>query len=156
MNDEELRNALLDQWVEENENSSTYFYIGAFLKNKGLDNLGKMFVDGAKEELSHAEMILNLMTDLNFFVELHSIAEMTFPINTIQDIANKFLEREIQTTNSLIEIKNMCDGNGIVEEFIRKMISLQQKEMEEANSFMDKSLLLKEWWQVALWDLSLK
>lgn len=156
MIDEELRDALLNQWVEENENSSTYFYIGAFLKNKGLDNLGNKFIDGAKEEHSHAQMIMDLMTDLNISFETRLIQDMSFQINSIYDIAKKFIDREVQTTNSLIEIKNICNNSGVVEEFIRKMILQQQGEMKEANSFMDKAILLPEWWQVALWDLNSK
>ena len=69
-----------------------------------------------------------------------------------------YVDREIETTESLNEIKisAMDSSCPIVEEFMRKMIVNQQKEMEEALDFQDKAELFPEWWQVALWDLGAK
>jgi ferritin len=126
-----VRNAFLDQYVEESENSAIYTFSGAWLKNKGLNNLGKMFLDGADEEKKHARTILDLLTDLNTPVEIRSIPDGDYPINSISDIANKFLQREEQTTQSLIEIRDLCieHGEGISEELVRKMVGWQQNEM---------------------------
>ena len=157
---ETMREALLNQWVEEKENSHTYLYIGAWMKNKGLDNLGKYFMDASKEEDGHAQSIVDLLTDLNVAFEPRILTNMTFTISSILDIAEKFVDREVQTTQSLQSIKQIAieedELSSIVEEHMRKMIHQQQSEMEECLTFMDKSLLFKEWWQVALWDLSLK
>lgn len=159
---EELYDALLNQWVEEKENSHTYLYIGAYLKNKGLDNLGKFFLNASLEEDVHAQSILNLLTDLNLEFVPRTIGEQSFDCSKISLIAEKFLQREMQTTQSLQEIKDisMNDSssgfNAVIEEHIRKMISQQQSELEESLTFRDKSELFSEWWQVALWDLEIE
>ena len=157
---ENVVDSLLEQWVEEKENSHTYLYIGSWMKNKGLDNLGRYFIDASKEEDDHASSIMNLLTDLNIPFEPRPIENMSFPISSISDVAKKFMDRETQTTESLQEIKMICveeEGmSSIVEEHVRRMITQQQSEMNECISFMDKSLMLNEWWQVALWDLCLK
>lgn len=159
---EDLHNALLNQWVEEKENSHTYLYIGAYLKNKGLDKLGKFFLDASLEEDQHAQSILNLLTDLNLEFIPRTIGQQIFDCSKISLIADKFLQREKQTAQSLQEIKEIAMGDSssgfeaVVEEHIRKMISQQQSELEEALTFKDRSELLPEWWQVALWDLEIK
>jgi ferritin len=159
---DELYEALLNQWVEEKENSHVYLYIGAYLKNKGIDRIGQHFIDSSKEEDAHAQSILDLMTDLNLPFEPRAIADMKFPCQTIMDIAEKFVQREIQTTQSLEEIRDIASNDSsfgfgsIIEEHIRKMISQQQVEMEESLSFKDKSELFKDWSMVALWDLNFK
>ena len=159
---EELMNALLNQWVEEKENSHTYIYIGAYLKNKGLDKIGSHFIDASKEEDEHAQSILNLMTDLNLEFEPRPISNMSFMCSSILDIAEKFVQREVQTTQSLQEIKEIASQDdsfglgAIIEEHIRKMISQQQSEMEESLTFRDKAILFGDWSNVALWDLNFK
>lgn len=159
---EDLYNALLNQWVEEKENSHTYLYIGAYLKNKGLDKLGKFFFDASHEEDEHAQSILNLLTDLNLDFIPRTITEQVFDCSTISLVADRFLQREMQTTQSLQEIKEIAMNDSssgfdaVIEEHIRKMISQQQPELEEALSFKDKSELFTEWWQVALWDLEIE
>ena len=159
---EDLYNALLNQWVEEKENSHTYLYIGAYLKNKGLDKMGKFFFDASHEEDEHAQSILNLLTDLNLDFIPRTITEQVFDCSTISLVADKFLQREMQTTQSLHEIKEIAMNDSssgfdaVIEEHIRKMISQQQSELEESLSFKDKSNLFTEWWQVALWDLEME
>lgn len=159
---EDLYNALLNQWVEEKENSHTYLYIGAYLRNKGLDKMGKFFFDASHEEDEHAQSILNLLTDLNLDFIPRTITEQVFDCSTISLVADRFLQREMQTTQSLQEIKEIAMNDSssgfdaVIEEHIRKMISQQQPELEEALSFKDKSELFTEWWQVALWDLEIE
>jgi len=152
-----LLNSLLDQWVEETENSHTYLYAGAFLKNKGFDNMGKFFMDASKEEVEHAQSILDLLTDLNLPFEPRPIQNMAFPISSILDIASKFLGRETQTTESLQNIRDiaMSEDASIIEEHMRKMIVDQRSEMSESLSFMDKALIAEDWKTVLLWDLEL-
>ena len=159
---EDLYNALLNQWVEEKENSHTYLYIGAYLKNKGLDKIGSYFIESSKEEDEHSQSILNLMTDLNLDFQPRTIENMSFDCSTILKVAEKFVQREIQTTQSLQEIKELAmsettSGFGsIIEEHLRKMIYQQQAEMEECLSFMDKAILFDSWTNVAVWDLNFK
>ncbi len=108
---EELYDALLNQWVEEKENSHIYLYIGAYLKNKGLDNMGKFFFDASNEENEHAQSIVKLLTDLNLEFIPRMIGEQIFDCSRISLIADKFIQRETQTTRSLQEIKEVAMGD---------------------------------------------
>lgn len=156
---ESLKDALLAQWIEESENSQIYLYAGAWLKVKGFTNIGNFFINGRKEEAGHAKQIFELFMDLNIPFSSGSISSGEFNINSIRDIAERFLSREIQTTESLNEIKKLAieddsPAASIVEELMRKMIKQQRAELEEATDFMDKcSIFGDDWKAVMLWDL---
>ena len=154
---EELVNVLVEQISHEKYNANLYLYIASFLNSKGLSNMAKHFEGQHEEEQSHAKMIYQLLIDLGIHFQFPSIegCDMEFP--SIHDIAQRYLDREVLTTQSLDEIKIQAieDSNPVVEEKMREMISLQQNEYAEATDFMDKSMNLMEWWQVALWDLAL-
>jgi ferritin len=152
---EELRQALINQIGHEKYNANLYLYIAAYLKNKGLDNLAKHFEDQHSEETDHSLIIYKLLTDLNATVSIPEIDEINIPINTIIDIASVYLDREILTTDSLIEIKQLAidENNAVVEERMREMIKLQQAEYEEATTFQDKATLTEgDWKFILLWD----
>ena len=154
---DELKEALLDQWVEEKTNSSIYISIGAWFKNKGFDNLGKFFMDASLEEDGHAKQIVDIMTDLNIDFMVKEIPSFEGVMDCTA-VAGIFLSREEQTTDSLNELKKLSmEENPIIEEFSRKMISQQQAEMEEALSFFDKVQIVgNDYKMLLLWDLSLK
>lgn len=156
--DEMLRTSICQQIAHEIYNAHLYMFICAFLRNKGLDNLAKLFESQREEELSHSVEFLNLLTDLNADVFIPEIDEVSSLFSSIGDIAKAYLDREILTTNSINSIKKLAieNDNPVVEEKMRFMINKQQKEYEEATTFMDNALLMPEWWQCALWNASLK
>lgn len=156
---ENLTSALCEQIGHEKYNSSLYLYIAAFLKNKGLDNLGSHFEEQHKEEFEHSKMVYDLLVDLGAPVTIPEIGEVDMRFVTILDVANTYLQREIQTTQSLNEIKKLAieEDNCVVEEYIRDMIKLQQKEYSEATNFMDRAeLTATDWFKVLVWDLGIK
>jgi ferritin len=151
-----LIESLLGQLSHEKFNANLYLYIAGYLKNKGLNNLAKHFMDQHDEETEHSLIIFNLLTDLSANIIINEINEVSIPINYISDIAKAYLDREILTTESLNEIKNQAieENNPVVEERMREMIKLQQNEYAEATDFMDKSILIGDDWKFALlWDL---
>jgi ferritin len=152
-----LREALCEQIAHEKYNANLYLFICGFLRNKGLDKLGKLFEQQHQEETEHSLEFFNLLTDLNADVRIPEIGEINMSFNTIVSLGEKYLKQEVLTTESINEIKNLAikEGNPVVEEKMREMISKQQKEYEEATSFLDKATLLSEWWQVAVWDASM-
>jgi ferritin len=156
--DTELMNAIQGQIGHELYNSHIYLYVAGDLKNRGLDNIADIFIEQYKEEQGHAKIFFDLLTDLSIPVIIPSIESCEMLITSISDIAQLYLDREILTTESLDEIKHMAidNSNPVVEERLRSMILIQQKEYEEATGFMDKSQLFKEWWQVGLWNEALK
>jgi len=154
----DLSQVLIEQVGHELYNAHLYKYISAYLKNKGLDNVSKMFDNQFKEETEHAEMIIQLLTDTNTKFIMPSIDGCQMEFSTLLDIAQKYIDREIETTQSLIEIKRMAmdEDNGVVEERIRKMIKLQQHEYAEATTFYDNAEMIGSEWKFALlWDKSI-
>ena len=153
-----LKESIVNQIAEEKKNANIYLSIASYLNGKGLSNLAKKFEEQHSEETEHSLILYNLLSDLSvvFTVPIIESYEMAF-IEKITDIAELYLEREYETTNSLNEIKELAmeEENPVVEERIREMIKLQQHEYGEATEFLDKSNLMNEWWQVALWNESL-
>ena len=154
-----IQESLCEQISAERYNASLYLYIFSVLKNKGLDNLAKHFEEQAIEENGHAKKIIDFMTDLNSDVTINMVKEVE-PLSegfTIINIADLYLNREIDTTESLDEIKKLClsESNPVAEEFLRTMILEQRKEYEEATTWKDKAALTDgNWSTVLLWDSS--
>lgn len=149
-----LTQAVCEQIAHENYNANLYMYICGYLRNKGLDKLAAHFSGQRDEELEHAKDFFDFLTDLNGNVTMAMVPEVELNISTFQDIAKAYLAREILTTKSISYLRDLAveEKNPVADEFFRKMISLQQKELAEASSMSDKADLLPEWWQVALWD----
>lgn len=153
-----LKDSLIQQIAEEKKNANIYLSIASYLNGKGLSNLAKRFLEQHSEETEHSLILYSLLSDLSVVfvvpqIEIYDISS----IDNIISLAELYFDREYQTTESLGEIKKqaMDEDNYVVEERIREMIKLQQTEYAEATEFLDRSNLLREWWQVALWDSSL-
>lgn len=157
---ENIKSALVEQLGMEIGNSNFYMRVSVFLKSRGLENLAEHFYSQTKEEREHADIIYKLLTDLNEDFSIPEIPEMNVNYNNFLELAEEYLKKEETTTISLREIKEMAEddtgaGGSVVESVMLSMIATQQKELEESSTMVDKANLLKEWWQVALWDLSL-
>jgi len=59
-----LRDAVCEQIGHEIYNGNLYACMAAFLKNKGLDNLAKLFEKQREEEYEHSKEFIDLLTDL--------------------------------------------------------------------------------------------
>ena len=153
-----LASSIREQIGHEFLNSHIYLYVAGFLKNKGLDNLAKIFEEQYDEERKHGKIFFDLLTDLNTSVIIPAINACEMEIVSILDVAQLYLDREILTTKSLKEIRDLAmeDGNAVVEEKLRYMIGLQQNEYSESTSFMDSAELCgDDWWKVKVWNDSL-
>lgn len=158
-----LCTALCFQIGHEQYNANLYLHIAGFLKGKGLDNIASIFEEQWEEELKHSKIFFDLIADLNGEISIPAIQEVAITYSSILEIANAFMEREVVTTKSIEEIRDLAisEGNGVVEQRCREMIEVQQKEYGEATTFQDRASLLSDgdstsWWRVALWDASLK
>ena len=155
---EGLISSLCEQISHEKYNANLYLYFAAFLKNKGFDNLAKIFEHQHSEETEHSLLIYGFLTDMNAPVFIPEISEISMPIDDIRMIAETYLNREILTTESLDEIKHQAisEHNSVTEEFLRKMVALQQAEYSEATSFYDSANLTNgDWFNVMLWNLGI-
>lgn len=157
---EQVRESLILQLATEKYNANLYLSIAANLKGRGLDNLAKIFEEQHGEEESHALMFYKILTDLNESFTVPQIDECVFSIVSMKDIGDLYLSREIETTNSLKEIRTLAadENNGgcpVVEVFVIDMLEKQQSELEEATTFSDKcSIVGDDWKTVLLWDSS--
>jgi ferritin len=155
---ENLASAIWEQISHERYNSNLYLFVCGYLRNKGLNNLAKHFEEQHQEEINHSKMFFDLLTDMNTEVKMLEIDGCDLTFANIMDVATAYFEREVQTTNSINEIKKLAieEDNPVVEEFMRKMIVLQQAEYAEATDFQDKALLTGgDWKFVMLWDIGL-
>lgn len=156
-----VKEALVEQLGMELGNSSFYMRIAAFLNGKGLNNLAKHFEGQIREEREHAGIIYQLLVDLGEDFDIPEIDAASVNFNTFLELATAYLEREVDTTNSLkeIRIQSADEGEGgcpVVEIKMQEMLAKQQAELEEATTILDQAELLKEWWQVLLFDRSLR
>src|SRR5574338_478381 len=104
-----LKESIVNQIAEEKKNANIYLSIASYLNGKGLSNLAKKFEEQHSEETEHSLILYNLLSDLSvvFTVPVIESYEMAF-IEKITDIAELYLEREYETTNSLNEIKELA------------------------------------------------
>ena len=149
---EALAEVLTAQWNHEITNSHIYLGMMTFLKGKGLENIAKLFEHQYEEEQSHAKMIVDFLTDVGAPFFPPSIPACNTKFNGIDDLARLYLDRELLTTKSLNEIKIMAieEESPVLEEFLRKMISMQQVEYGEATTFLDKAEVIGADWKFAV------
>jgi len=151
-----LADSLNFQLSKEKFNANLYLFIAGDLINRGFDRLGAFFKSQHEEETQHSLMIFDLLTNLNVPVELLEINEVNFSINFIVDVGDKFVEAEIQTTQSLQEIKKQAEDEDcqMVVTKMLEMIANQIKEMEESFTFKDHADLCgNDWFKVMVWDM---
>jgi len=159
---ESVREAHITQLAMEKYNANLYLSIASFLKGKGFDNISKHFENQHNEEETHALMLYKLLTDLNEIFCVPAIDDCSLNITTIEDIGVLYLQREIETTNSLKEIRLQSSdenegGCPVVETRMIEMLKLQQDELAEATTFFDKAKIIGDDWKTALlWDASLE
>jgi ferritin len=132
-------------------------YIAGVLQNKGLDNLAQHFIDQIDEENDHAKLIYDFLVDMNAIISIKPIDEVQLNINSINDIATNYLQREQATTKDLEDIKQLAiqESNGVAEEFLRQMIDRQRNELKEASTFVDNAELCVDWRDTKKWNDSI-
>jgi ferritin len=155
-----VKESLVQQISNELGNSNFYMRVSAFLQSKNLKNLAKHFEGQILEEQEHSRIIYKLLTDLGVDFHIPEVNSVDVDFNSFREIAETYLAREISTTNSLKDIRNMASEQGdggcpVVEVAMIEMIKLQQAELEESTSMLDSANLFNDWWQVAIWDNSL-
>jgi ferritin len=153
---EESLRLLNNQIAHELHNSSIYRYIGSYLKKMGLDKIGNFFnKTQVDEEFEHAKLITDYINDRNETVLALPIPDGSLPIKSLTNLAELYNEREAITTEKLkvIAQQSFNEGDYMLFDFMREMISKQRVEMEESLTFLDKAKMadndLKTW---LIWD----
>ena len=156
---ESLVSALENQMGHENKNAHIYLFVAGFLNSKGMDKIAAFFENQYQEELGHFKMIYSFLVDLDVcpnISEVQETSQLSLGLGeSIVSVAEKFMEREVLTTENLGELldESMAEGNYIAEEFLRGMIEKQQHEYAEATEFMDKAKICGDnWMNVLIWN----
>jgi len=156
-----VKDSLVNQMAMEKRNANMYLVIAAFFKKKGLDNIAAIFEEQNKEEERHALFLYKLLCDLNEEFDMPSIDGFQSVFNSISEVGELYLQREIETTESLKEIRfqaadETMGGCPVVEVAILELLKMQQEELSEASTFKDKCEIIGNDWKTALiWDASL-
>jgi ferritin len=153
-----LKSAFEVQISHERYNATVYLYVAGWFRSHGCENLAKFFLKQHEEEISHSLIIFDLLTDLNVFPDIPSVDGCNMEFSDIKTVADLFLQREIETTNSLNALKQLSidENNPVAEERMRQMLIIQQSEYAEATDFSDKAYAMDDLSDIILWDLSLK
>jgi len=138
-----LIEVLQNQYCSERFNNSLYLRIASALAFRGFDKTYEVFLDQAAEEIKHSLYILKLLTDLNVDYSIGEIDSGDFTITLPSDISDKFVEREVETTESLTAIRDLAINDPspaapLVEGAMREMLMWQIKETEECTTFQDR------------------
>lgn len=151
----ELLQKLYLQIFMEGYNSQFYLKIFTCLKNMGLDNIAKFFDDQHNDEHNHKKKIVDYIVGRNEDVQLYSIPETIFTLSSMTQLAQDYLNREKQTTESLKAIAKhaVSAGDYLTYNFMIDMLREQYEEEEKAFTFKDKAGLVGDSWSsVLLWD----
>lgn len=147
---------LNEQIAHEKYNASKYLKLGSRLKNKGLENIGAHFSKTQyEEENSHASMIANYLTDRNADVEALGVEPCNEVFDSIIAIGQSYLAQEQLTTQRLENIARIAlqDMDFLTFKFAQDMLEIQRVEEDEAQTFLDKSLLTGgDWAFILIWD----
>ena len=158
---ESLVDSLQNQMSHEMKNAHIYLFLSGYLNSKGIDKIAKFFSHQYEEELSHFKAIFDFLVDVNVspnIVDVQETNALTLGLSdSIISVAQKFMEREVLTTQNLSEILSLTidEENVVAEVFVRDMISKQRGEYAEATDFVDKANICGEnWMNVLIWNNS--
>jgi ferritin len=154
----DLNNVLCEQIAQERYNAGAYMKIAGILEQKGLNKLAKHFIGQVEEENGHAKQIYDYIVDLNGFINVQTVSPVVSDLSDILEIANLYMNTEIETTNSLKEIANLAmDENDLVTwDFMMEMLKQQRTEYAEATTFLDNAELCgSDWYKVKVWNDSI-
>ncbi len=154
----DINNVLCEQIANERHNAGIYMKMAGFLERKGLNKLAIHFVEQIQEENGHAKQIYDYIVDLNGFVNVEEVPAANVEFHEITDFAQVYMDTEIGTTNSLIEIANLAmEKNDLLTwDFMMEMLKQQRNEYAEATTFLDNAELCgNDWYKVKVWNDSL-
>ena len=147
---------LNQQIAHEGLNSQKYAYVGAWLKNKGLNKIGAHFFPAqTNEERNHQDEIRDYLIKRNEEVRSHLIPEFKMEITGVIQIAQFYLETEQDTTAKLkaIALAAFAEGDLLTFNFLQEMLEHQVHEEDEAITFLDKAIMADDAPEVLLlWD----
>lgn len=123
--------------AEELEAFLRYFQMSYRLR--GVDRLAaeKLFAEGTRETLEHAEAIAKQIRALGHIPRLKIELELRGGPTTLQDALAEMLEVERQALDAYKEVLPRVQGDTMLEDFIRKQISVETEHVQEIATLLE-------------------
>ncbi len=123
--------------AEELEAFLRYFQMRYRLR--GVDRLAaeKLFAEGTRETLEHAELIAKQIRALGHIPQLKIEMELRGGPTTLQEALAEMLEVERQALDAYKEVLPRVQGDTMLEDFIRKQISIETEHVQEIATFLE-------------------
>lgn len=144
---QEINDAINVQIQHEFLNMLKYKVIESYFQDMRLINLANRFKAQSNEEYEHASKFIDYLNKrIGGKVSIEEIPKPNLTINSVQDVANIYLETEQGTTESIESIYSLiCEENSEMDRgFISEMLNIQVTEEDEADEFMKKVALVKD------------
>jgi ferritin len=117
-----------------------------------LNGLCSWFIKQGQEEITHGNMIIDLLASQGYDYDILDLNVLTRDLNidleqySLYDIVLFSLNREKNNTKRLQEILDcaITVKDGIIEEFLRKMIKEQEEEIDKFQTLLDKIIVAKD------------
>lgn len=122
-------------------NSNIYLQIYNFLSILGLDKIAEYFKEHqAQEEINHRNKFMEFATNRNCPISILSVNPVDININTLKDVANLYVERELLTTKEIKEMAFLAfeSEDLITYNFLMEMLQIQYLEESEALNLQDQ------------------
>ena len=123
--------------AEEVEAFLRYFQMSYRLR--GVDRLAaeKLFHEGTRETLEHAEAIAKQIRALGHIPQLKVDLELRGGPTNLQDALAEMLEVERQALDAYKEVLPHVAGDTMLEDFIRKQISVETEHVQEIATLLE-------------------
>lgn len=123
--------------AEELEAFLRYFQMRYRLR--GVDRLAadKLFVEGTRETLEHAEAIAKQIRALGHIPRLKIDLELRGGSTNLQEALAEMLEVERQALDAYKEVLPRVTGDTMLEDFIRKQISVETEHVQEIATLLE-------------------
>jgi bacterioferritin (cytochrome b1) len=123
--------------AEELEAFLRYFQMSYRLR--GIDRLAteKLFTEGTRETLEHAEAIAKQIRALGHIPQLKIELEVRGGATTLQEALAEMLEVERQALDAYKEVLPRVTGDTMLEDFIRKQISVETEHVQEIATLLE-------------------
>jgi len=123
--------------AEEVEAFLRYFQVKFRLR--GIDRLAaeKLFDEGTRETLEHAEAIAKQIRVLGHIPQLKIELDLRSGPTNLQDALAEMLEVEQQALDAYKEVLPRVAGDTMLEDFIRKQISVETEHVQEIATLLE-------------------
>jgi bacterioferritin (cytochrome b1) len=123
--------------AEELEAFLRYFQMKYRLR--GVDRLAaeKLFDEGTRETLEHAEAIAKQIRVLGHIPQLKIEMDLRSGPTNLQDALAEMLEVERQALDAYKEVLPRVNGDTMLEDFIRKQISVETEHVQEIATLLE-------------------